>query len=213
VNVPTARWLRLSAIRDCAEFFISTHHPGGGIPVPIEHIIDVDLGIDIIPLPGLMDAFHWDGFLSSDLRSIHVDANAYESFPTRYRFTLAHEVGHLVLHGDVYKSCSIHSIDDYKAFDAGIDVKEKGRMDWQASRFAGYVLVPAAQLQGAWAEIGPYLSEMATEARNSGFTPREYRPMLCETAAAELCAQFDISEPAMAIRIETGFEDGSITPL
>lgn len=40
------------------------------IPTPIEYIIEYKYGINIIPLPGLLDLYGVDGFISSDFSSI-----------------------------------------------------------------------------------------------------------------------------------------------
>jgi len=89
-------------LRRRAGDFLRTHHPDGTIPIPIEEIVESQHRIDIIPVPGLHKAFEVDGFISSDLKAITVDAFVYEQRPGRYRFTLAHELAHAVLHRRIY---------------------------------------------------------------------------------------------------------------
>ena len=48
--------LSYEQIRGRATEFLKQHHPSGTIPIPIEHIAEADLGIDIVPVPGLQDA-------------------------------------------------------------------------------------------------------------------------------------------------------------
>lgn len=91
-------FLSYEALRRRAGDFLRTHHPDGTIPLPIEEIVEFRYRIDIIPVPGLQEAFEVDGFISSDLKSITVDAFVHERRPGRYRFTLAHELAHVVLH-------------------------------------------------------------------------------------------------------------------
>ncbi|MFH1259067.1 MAG: ImmA/IrrE family metallo-endopeptidase [Elusimicrobiota bacterium] len=83
--------------------FLHEHNPSLKIPVPIEEIAEFDLGIDIIPIPGLMDVLNIDGFISSNLKELEVDEYIYSNRPTRYRFTLAHEIGHIVMHVGILK--------------------------------------------------------------------------------------------------------------
>jgi hypothetical protein len=86
--------------------FLKDHPNQSSIPVDIEGIVD-ELRMDIIPLPGLktisrqagLDA---DAFISSDFSSITVDQFILERRINRYRFTLAHELGHMVLHSEYY---------------------------------------------------------------------------------------------------------------
>src|SRR3990172_7989294 len=95
LNVPH---LSYDALRRRAHDFLQTHHPKGTIPIPIEEIIEFNFQVDIVPVPGLQDAFEVDGFISSDLKTITVDAFIYDRRPGHYRFTLAHELAHAVLH-------------------------------------------------------------------------------------------------------------------
>ncbi len=89
-------------LRVRAADFLRTHHPQGTIPVPIEEIVEFKYRIDIIPVHGLQQAFEIDGFISSDLKTITVDCFIYEHRPNRYRFTLAHELAHAVLHRKIF---------------------------------------------------------------------------------------------------------------
>lgn len=77
------------------------YHPQDTLPVPIEEIIELQLKLDIVPTPGLLKGFEIDGFLTRDFSSIYVDDFVQSNRPTRYRFTLAHEVGHLILHKEL----------------------------------------------------------------------------------------------------------------
>jgi hypothetical protein len=44
-------------LRDIAEHFLVEYHPDGSIPVPVEEIIEFQLGLNIIPMPGLRRFF------------------------------------------------------------------------------------------------------------------------------------------------------------
>lgn len=103
-------------IAKTAEDFLKKYHPQDTYPIPIEEIAEFQLKIDIIPLVGLHKAFDVDGFLSSDCTSISVDDGIYQSRPGRYRFTLAHEVGHLILHKNIYDKHTFDKIDGWKKF-------------------------------------------------------------------------------------------------
>ena len=40
-------------VRRRADEFLALHHPDRTIPVPIEEIVEFELGMDIVPTPGL----------------------------------------------------------------------------------------------------------------------------------------------------------------
>ena len=65
-------------IRRHANRFLAEYNKSGEIPVDIEHIIEIDLGMDLIPILGLMEAFNTDGLISKILRSISIDLGKYE---------------------------------------------------------------------------------------------------------------------------------------
>ena len=134
-------------LRHAAEHFLRKYHPDGSYPVPIEEIIEFKLGLDIVPLPDLHRAFDVDGFLAAGRMSISVDEGVYQSRPGRYRFTLAHEVGHFVLHKSLYDEHKFRTIDEWKEFIARFPDKEYSWFEWQAYEFAGHILVPGHHLE------------------------------------------------------------------
>lgn len=201
MEIPSPKWLKLSEIRSAAECFLREYHPSDSFPIPIETIIDATLGIDIIPLPGLKVAFDYDGFLSSDLKSIHVDEYMYEHYENRYRFTLAHELGHLVLHRYVYEACKIGCVDDFCSFNKAIGAKQKSDMEWQANAFAGYVLIPDNHMRKAWQKISSQILKMVDEAKENRIACDTYVEYVIARAAAMTHERALVSEEAMANRI------------
>jgi Zn-dependent peptidase ImmA (M78 family) len=117
---------------------------GDIIPVNIETIIEEKLGLEIVPLLGLKQQANTDAFITSDWRSVYVDNENYldDSYYNRLRFSIAHEIGHLVLHRTLYHSLRIRSIDDYRKFLTDVPGKQYGYIETQANKFAGYFLVP-----------------------------------------------------------------------
>lgn len=133
-------------IRNHADHFLKQYHPSMEIPIPIEEIAEFQMGLDIIPIPGLLRAFDVDGFTSSDLSNIFVDEFVYSDRPGRYRFTLAHEVGHIILHKEIYSKANFRNIIEWKDFINSISEKDHGWLEYQAYSFGGLVLVPNEHL-------------------------------------------------------------------
>ena len=67
------RFIKDDEFRRRAHGFLEAYHPIGGIPVPIEEIIEFQFGIDIIPMPGFHYNYEVDAFISTDLTEIRVD--------------------------------------------------------------------------------------------------------------------------------------------
>lgn len=134
-------------INSVVESFLALYHPEMSIPIPIEDIIDLKMKIDIIPLPGLKDfsekaGLDEDAFVSSDFKSITVDDYISYNVENRFRFTLAHEIAHVMLHGYLYAGFTFNSIDQWKDCIKEMDIEKRRIVEWQADEFAGLILVP-----------------------------------------------------------------------
>lgn len=183
-----------------AESFLNTYCPSHVIPIPIEEIVDLKLGIDIIPIPGLKDAFEKvgliDAFISSDFTSISVDKYIQEKRQNRYRFTLAHEIGHMFLHGYLYSKFKFNTIDEWLGAIEQMPTGERLMVEWQANEFAGLVLVPRISLK---TEFPKALKE--TE-KIISMSYKNRPDLLLDSTIFSLANKFEVSEEVMRIRIE-----------
>lgn len=139
--------LSYEAIRQQANAFLDRYHPSRKLPIPIEDIVDVQLEIFTVPFPGLLEVFEIDAFTTSDCREIHVDAFVYNKRPRRYRFSLAHELGHIVLHQELYQAAQFHWVREWKQFVTSFPGKEYHWFEYQAYSFSGLVLAPREELE------------------------------------------------------------------
>ena len=96
-------YLTYSDIGKRAQDFLSQYHPSLELPIPIEAIIDVKIGLDIVPFPNLYKDYGLSGYLSCDRTAIFVDEVQSDQYEEKYRYTLAHELGHYVLHRSCYE--------------------------------------------------------------------------------------------------------------
>ena len=155
-----APFLQYDDLRNQASQFLSEHHPDQSIPVPIEEIVEFGFKMDIVPIPGLQEHFDIVAFISKDLTEIRVDEFVMGYRPNRYRFSLAHELAHRVLHKDIFSEVEFTDIAGWKAaMTDSIPEKEYGLLEWHANCFAGLVLVPPAQLRDVFSGA----MEMAAE--------------------------------------------------
>lgn len=129
--------LSYEQIRRAADAFLSKHHPSRKLPIPIEEIVELLLAIHIVPLPGLQETFEIEAFTTSDRREIYVDDFVYKSRYRRYRFSLAHEVGHITLHKELYDASQFQSVREWKHFITEFPADEYTWFEYQAYSFAG----------------------------------------------------------------------------
>ncbi len=190
-------------VRTYAEEFLDEFHPDRSVPTPIEEIVEFDFEMDIIPIPGLKPEVGVDAFLASDLESISVDEDVMTHLKFRYRFSLAHELGHYWIHDDLYQSVNVQTVTDWKAVQ-----KEIGDhyffFEYQANSFAGLILVPPAALKSRF-------TRRVEEAKAKGLRAADLlRHPLRQRLAEGLAGEFEVSDQTMTIRLE---KDGLLPPL
>lgn len=140
-------------MRTIAADFLSKFHPHGYIPIPIETIVESDFEIDIVPVPGLKDQIDIDSYPTSDLKEIHVDEYVYKHHENRYRFSLAHEISHVILHKEIFEQLTFSTIEEWKnVVTSAIHPDEYGWIEWQAYTLAGLILVPPSALSTTFQE-------------------------------------------------------------
>ena len=143
--------LRLSwaEIREKAEQFRKYYvNPTDKVPVPIIDIVEFDLGLEIIPKPRLKVTCDLEAFLSKNLTTIYIDQSLYMSsrYENRLRFTLAHEVGHLILHKKQILSAPFENEEEWIRFRTNINEEDNLWFERQAHEFSGRLLVPKSRL-------------------------------------------------------------------
>ncbi len=99
----TLQHLSYKRIGEIANQFLSNYHSHLSLPIPIEEIAEQKLNLRIHEQMNLKKDYDVDGFLISGLTAIFIDFNLYMNFENRTRFTIAHEIGHFILHGELFK--------------------------------------------------------------------------------------------------------------
>jgi len=188
-------------INSDAESFLKQYYSFLSIPIPIEEIIDLKLQIDIIPIPGLKEAFERvdldiDAFISSDFKSISVDRYVQSRRSNRYRFSLAHEIGHTLLHGYLYNQFEFDRIDEWIGIINSIPLYERGMVEWQANEFAGLILVPRKVLKDEFCKV------IKINEKKFKVSFEDKKDLAIDFAICSLAQMFCVSEEVMRIRFE-----------
>jgi len=181
------------------------------LPVDIEAIAEFDLGLNIFPFPNLQQTFDIEGFISGDLNVIYVDEFIYYQRPARYRFTLAHEIGHYVFHSDLIASFHPQSVADWKTFVLGIDEETYGWLEWQAYSFAAAVLVPPVSLKQNFREELKLLQPKIDFIRSKGLSVESSQDYIVNAIATKLIGIYDVSADVLSKRILKELEKGYLS--
>ncbi|MEM7033750.1 MAG: ImmA/IrrE family metallo-endopeptidase [Chloroflexota bacterium] len=122
-------------------------------PVPVEKIADflLELGLEWIDIPDQDDApiLAYLHIASRTIRLNERRLEFFDTYPGTYAFTLAHEIGHYLLHvSSEAKQPQASQADDeavlHRHKTTAADVRE-----WQAEQFASYLLMPDRLIQPA----------------------------------------------------------------
>ena len=127
-------------IEEAADHLLDKYRDFAGsfnLPVPVESIAEHFLGYDLeITDEGLFADPSFLGGISFETNTIFVNASI-EDHEGRYTFTIAHEIGHHVLHKELY--------DELIADRSQIlcrEEKQKPLIERQADRFAAALMMP-----------------------------------------------------------------------
>jgi Zn-dependent peptidase ImmA (M78 family) len=174
---------------------------GDEIPVQIESIAEDLLGLQI--------ERSWDidfsGVLLPRERTIVLNAREAprnEGPLRRYRFTIAHEVGHWICHclGGVPQPIYCRTVHPNP---------EEGRgREREADRFAATLLMPEHAVRNAWeptaAELEPLVRRIAERGLDTRLQKQELREAVAhkrDKATRRLAMTFDVSPTAMGWRL------------
>ncbi len=198
-NKVIAPYLEKSKIKAEADSF-RIKYWGNTIPVDIEHIVEIKLCMNIVPVKNLKQSLDVEAGILSNWEDIIVDHDSYhkERCFTRLKFSLAHEIGHFVLHKELFQSLGITSEKNYREFTeekTKSDCTFHDRAETQASIFANMLLVPREEL---FLRKEALLKNKKSEL---GKLKIEDEENLNPYLAIHLSREFDVSEDVMNIAL------------
>jgi len=166
-------------------------HWGNDIPVDVDLIAE-KLGITLIPIPGLSRVAGQEAFLSGSLDEIiyEDDCNYF-----RTRFSVAHELGHLILHSAQIKSLRPNTYKEWKETIIEMPASIWSRAETQAHEFAARLLVPTEHLTE---EILKYKNQLLSIES----TVNENSELLLSYLSPNLSKLFEVSDSSMLIRLK-----------
>ena len=173
-------------------------HPSGRcLPVQVLDLAEFDLGLSLIPVDGLREQLDIEALLMGDLSSILVDKRAFMNprLEYRLRFSVAHEIGHLILHGDIYTGFKHGTAKQWFDYISAIPDVEYGWVEWQAYEFAGRLLVPPEPLRKRF----EWAIQTAKDAGYSDWLAADEAAL--DYIATRIAPKFDVSAEVIAKRL------------
>lgn len=180
-------------------------------PVPIDEIVEehLKLAVEYRDLRAEFPEGDVLGAIWFNDKLIAIDQSLVpEDFPAmrgRYRFTLAHELGHWQLHRHLYLRragersllLNIPAKPDHVLRSHASDPKEV-----QANRFAACLLMPREMIKREWHQLRGNMDPIYLADLRVNQSLNLSDEMLFEQAARPLAEKFEVSPLAMRIRLE-----------
>ena len=136
-----------------------------------------------------------DALLLGNNKGIIVDQEEWmnEKMENRMRFSFAHEIGHYILHENIYKNCSYESPEEWKKFQSMFSEKEHSFVEYHANEFAGRLLVPVERLKEDF-------QEAVNKGIKEGIT--EWIGAAKEYIASQICRKYGVSDQVISRRLD-----------
>ncbi len=147
INLPSRPVLTWQQIAAAAKEFADKHDLSSRqFPLDVEEIAEFDLGVEIRVTDGMLEACGMPAQIGpgNDKPIISVDSDQWKQQTSFYRFSVAHEIGHYVLHKKWLKEVwqLFDSIETWKQVIASLPGSDYGWIEGQAEEFASYLLAP-----------------------------------------------------------------------
>jgi Zn-dependent peptidase ImmA (M78 family) len=170
------------------------------LPVDVLSVIELELRLDVIPFPDLFRKYSVDAAIVPDFSGIYVDAKSYaylEGKPirqfNRLRFSLAHELGHIVMHKDLAPKQGFKSLEDFRAWTQTYNA-QRFTLEQQANEFGGRLVVPVDRLNADF----DLFSSRAKGAFPDFWVDRAMREGFCERAGES----YGVSREVISVRLD-----------
>lgn len=160
------------------------------VPVNVE-VIAERAGIILTPIPSLRYLTNQEAAIASSKEEIFYDPDSIE---VRFRFSIAHELGHYKLHASELDYMQPKSYDDWSRIIDEMPTHTLSRFEYQANEFAGRLLVPLDDLKASFRSIKPKLELMEKYVNGNFFATYEF-------IAGDLCGVFNVSAEVLVKRL------------
>jgi hypothetical protein len=210
-------YLRETQIESAALRLLMAYHQKFNIalapPIPADEVLESHLGFDLDfdSLPRTPGQSATLGAIWVSKREARIDESLdpsiYPAMEGRYRFTVAHEIGHWELHRGLLLNRGLQGVLFEAAPEPPVICRANGNadpMEWQANQFAAYFLMPRDLVVQAWQarrpDMEPYVAaDEIADLRARWDLTQNNVPVL--DISRDLAREFRVSGQAMQIRL------------
>jgi IrrE N-terminal-like domain len=131
------------------------------IPLDLISFVELDLRLDLIPYDRLKEDFGADAAILADFSGFYIDGEIFDRSDlvrgaqlNRLRFSLAHELGHLFLHRELFEAATLQTHEHFLDW-LNEHNGRKYEFERDANEFAGRLLVPVEILKDLFDKMLP----------------------------------------------------------
>lgn len=192
----SAPFLSRDDIKSSVDQFIDKYGNGWSYPLDVELLAE-DIGFNLRLLPHIEEKYEKLAILSHSTKDIIVEESLFlqERSKNRYRFSIAHELGHFVLHSNLFKNTGITTIEEWAQFLHDIPEDQKDYLEAQANKFAAHLLIPQNLLIKELTNYKPQIEKYLE------LFPKADSSDTVSFIAPKLAPKYGVSEQTMEIRI------------
>lgn len=132
-----------------ADEFRNKVWPSNDIPVDVMSIVEFELDMQFRSVSSLREDDDVDALLLGDWQTIIVDQGLFmdDRYSNRLRFSIAHELGHYVMHKNLFMQIPHATTEEWICFMRDIPETEYRYIEYHAHEFAGRFMVPPEALK------------------------------------------------------------------
>ncbi len=186
-------------LEEIAKAFLDKYDNSDSLEVDIEYIIENKLEWKIIGVSFLREKYCIEAYFNKN-KELYVDSFLMDSRERRYRFTLAEEVAHHIIHRDIYAQCA--NLEEHLEIYGKITANEYHSMERNAKYLASAIIMPSISFEKQAIKICKKINKKEYETNQE----------VLYKIALTLSNDFNVSDEAARIRfIKLGLQQKLIT--
>jgi hypothetical protein len=166
--------------RIAADALAKDAHCLRGRQVNIEHLLEIGFSVRLLAYHGLARDWRTYAFINTTGKYVFVDADLMDNVgqAKKYRFTLAEELAHLLIHTSLFADCA--TIEDRMATEDALNEVRRDRVENNAKALASMILMPQKAVREFVESVLPQ------------YTDKEGHVLVDELASA-ISREFDVN--------------------
>lgn len=168
------------------------------LPLDVFSLAELSLRLDVLLMDDLAVKHSVDAAITKDFTGIYVDAESYivwdKGLPkwkeNRLRFSVAHELGHFILHKEAASAQNFSTFEEFREW----LYSNKYSFEQEANEFAGRLLVPVEKLASLYEQFSCAIKGTVPNWRQL--------PDLRGSFSEKIASKFGVNHQVIGVRLD-----------